>query len=193
MRANPFEVFTDWYAEELKRSTDAIPSTCCLSTSGLDGYPNSRFVALKELKDESFVIAGPLNSRKGAEIRSSSKVALCFWWAEAQKQIRIQGDATLLSNEIADTYFIARPLDAQIISTISKQGQDLEKVESLQHTFQAFKRELGEGTVVRPEEWGGYSIKPLRMEFMKFKANRFHERILYQLHNGQWTKKHIQP
>ncbi|WP_299211085.1 pyridoxamine 5'-phosphate oxidase family protein [uncultured Aquimarina sp.] len=76
---NPFQLFNTWYSEELEKSTASIPSACCLSSNGLDGYPNTRFVSLKEVKDHAFIITGPLKSRKGLEMEKSSKVSLTFW------------------------------------------------------------------------------------------------------------------
>src|SRR5688572_28953639 len=90
---SPFPIFTQWYEEELRSLSGKIPSVVCLSTVGRDGYPNSRFVSLKEIKNETFVFTGPLYSRKGLEIMQDNKVSLAFWWAGTERQIRIQGDA----------------------------------------------------------------------------------------------------
>ncbi|MCW3074679.1 MAG: pdxH [Flaviaesturariibacter sp.] len=190
---NPFDLFSNWYREELERNTNAIPAACCLSTAGLDGYPNARFVALKEVKDESFILTGSLQTRKGKEITMSSKIALTFWWTNTQRQVRIQGEATLLSNQMADGYFQARPMDAQIISTISKQGQALENPELLQRQFYAFERPVERAFIPRPPDWGAYMVKPIRLEFMAFKNSRFHERVLYQLDHGKWVTSLLQP
>jgi len=193
MYMNPIDLFNSWYKAELQTSTDVIPSACCLSTIGLDGYPNARFVSLKEVMNGCFVITGSIGSLKGKEIAQCSKVALTFWWTGTQKQVRIQGEASLLSTEISRKYFHQRPLDAQIISSVSKQGHPLESMESLQKKFFAFKRPERQEEIPPPDDWGGYSIKPVRMELMTFKENRMHERWLYHLKDEHWTEQLIEP
>ena len=103
---DPFLTFEEWYQEELNQTQVNIPSACCLSTNGLDGYPNARFVSLKEITNGAFVVTGPLNSRKGLEISQSSKVSLTFWWTLTERQVRIQGDAETIDaakSALADT------------------------------------------------------------------------------------------
>ena len=94
---NPLLLFEKWFNDEKKVSNLKLPAACCLSTIGLDGYPNSRFVSLKEISNESFVITGPLSSRKGREIENCSKAALSFWWTSTERQIRIQGNISKIS------------------------------------------------------------------------------------------------
>lgn len=94
---NPFSKFEEWYKEELFKTSVSIPSACCLSTTGLDGYPNARFVSLKSLIDESFVFTGSSDSRKGLELETIPKAALTFWWTETERQVRIQGDVLPLA------------------------------------------------------------------------------------------------
>lgn len=190
---NPLDLFTSWYEAELQASIDVIPSACCLSTIGLDGYPNARFVSLKEVKNGSFIITGSIDSLKGKEIAECPKVALTFWWAGTQKQVRIQGEASLLSYQMAQNYFHERPLDAQIVSSISKQGHALESLESLQEKLYAFKKPPEQKGIPCPDNWGGYSIKPVRMELMTFKKSRLHERWLYESKDANWRKQLLQP
>jgi pyridoxamine 5'-phosphate oxidase len=105
----------------------------------------------------------------------------------------VQGKAALLSSAVANKYFRERPLDAQIISTISKQGQKLESIESLQGAFASFERPINNKNLPRPTDWGCYAIKPVRIEFMEFKESRLHERVLYQLEKDTWTTVLLQP
>ncbi|MFA1773422.1 pyridoxamine 5'-phosphate oxidase family protein [Rufibacter glacialis] len=101
---NPFIIFQNWLQEELNLTQVRIPTACCLSTVGLDGFPNARFVSLKEVIDDSFVVTGPINSRKGLEINQINKVALTFWWVESERQVRIQGRASKNSRK-GNSYF----------------------------------------------------------------------------------------
>lgn len=190
---NPFQIFTTWYDEEQQHTQVRIPSACCLSTIGLDGYPNARFVSLKEVKEETFIVTGPLHARKGLEINNVPKVALTFWWPVTERQVRIQGDAIEISAVLADKYFSERQKDAQIVSYVSKQGQPVESLEVLQEKYEKAEKLFKDSDIKRPENWGGYIIQPVRIELMAFKATRFHERMLFQKVADQWQKVLLQP
>ena len=190
---NPLLLFEKWFSEEKKLNNLKLPSACCLSTTGLDGYPNSRFVSLKEIANDSFVITGPLNSRKGNEIENSPKAALSFWWTSTERQIRIQGDVSKISNPNAKIYFEQRNRDSKIVSSVFEQGQKVQSIAHLQKHFEKQKEELENKEIKRPENWGGIYIKPIRIEFMEFKNSRLHERKLYEQVNNEWKMTILQP
>ncbi len=190
---NPLVLFEKWFSEEKKFNNLKLPSACCLSTTGLDGYPNSRFVSLKEIANDSFVITGPLNSRKGSEIENSPKAALSFWWISTERQIRIQGDVSKISNPNAKIYFEQRNRDSKIVSSVFEQGQKVQSIAHLQKHFEKQKEELENKEIKRPENWGGIYIKPIRIEFMEFKNSRLHERKLYEQVNNEWKMTILQP
>jgi pyridoxamine 5'-phosphate oxidase len=186
-------LFNQLLEEERKLTRVRIPTACCLSTTGTDGFPNARFVSLKEVVQNKFVVTGSLTSRKGREINAINKVALTFWWTETERQVRIQGIATRISSELADKYFKERNRDSQIVSIVSDQGRELTSIEKLIKEYENIEAEHAEIPLTRPENWGGYSIDPLRIEFLEFKPTRFHDRKLFEIINGQWTVKQLQP
>lgn len=188
---NPISLFKAWYQEELDQSSLSIPSAVCLSTQGLDGYPNARFVSFKEIIDGSFVITGPLNSRKGLEIQQHHQVALTFWWTATERQVRIQGIAQKLSRKLADSYFEKRSRDSQAVSNISQQGSEINDLALLKSNIQEVLE--SKEPIKRPESWGGFAIQPIRIEFMQFKPSRFHERWLFERHKEQWLINQLQP
>lgn len=193
METNPIEIFNKWFAEELCKTRVRIPAACCLSTIGQDSYPNARFVSLKGVVENGFVVTGAMTSRKALEISDSNKVSLTFWWTETERQIRIQGDATLISVELADKYFEERNRDSQIVSIVSNQGKLLNNIETLNKKYNEIEVKFSNKPLKRPENWRGYLINPIRIEFLEFKETRFHDRKLYQSTNGQWTKIELQP
>jgi pyridoxamine 5'-phosphate oxidase len=193
MENNPIEVFEQWYNEEKTLSKVKIPSACSLSTIGIDGFPNARFLSLKDVLNDCFIITGSQNSRKGIEINNSQKVALTFWWTETERQVRIQGNVTKITEQLADKYFSERNRDSQIVSIVSEQGNDLDNIEELMDAYENFELTHQNKQFSRPENWGGYSIEPVRIEFLAFKSTRFHERILYEKQYGIWKKKQLKP
>lgn len=190
---NPLLLFEKWFSEEKELNNLKLPSACCLSTTGLDGYPNSRFVSLKEIANDSFVITGPLNSRKGSEIENSQKAALSFWWTSTERQIRIQGDVSKISKPNAKIYFEQRNRDSKIVSTVFEQGKKVQSIAHLQKHFEKQKEELEGKEIKCPENWGGIYIKPIRIEFMEFKKSRLHERKLFEQVNNEWKMIILQP
>lgn len=193
METNPIEIFKNWFDEELNLSKVNIPTACCLSTIGADYYPNARFVSLKGIVESIFIVTGTLTSRKGIEISNSNKVALTFWWPETERQVRVQGNATIISKELADKYFSERNRDSQIVSIASNQGQTLNDIEELNKKYKEIETSFTNQPLTRPDNWSGYSIKPIRVEFLEFKPTRFHDRKLYQLTKGYWTQTELQP
>ncbi|MFA7445506.1 MAG: pyridoxamine 5'-phosphate oxidase [Flavobacteriaceae bacterium] len=190
---NPIELFKIWFLQQIENTEVKIPGACCLSTVGLDGFPNARFVSLKEITDEGFIITGTLTSRKGSEIRQSNNVALTFWWAETERQVRIQGEAAVISEELADRYFAERSREIQIVSIVSEQGQEINSIETLNKNYRDIEALFSNQPLTRPDNWGGYYISPIRMEFMEFNSSRFHHRILYELNDKKWVFKQLQP
>lgn len=189
----PFSLFRQWFDEELQLTKVSIPSACCLSTIGTDDYPNARFVSLKAVADNSFIITGNLTARKGVEINAINKVALTFWWTETERQVRIQGNATNIDSDLADKYFAERNRDSQIVSIVSNQGQLLNDIEALNKKYSDIETEFTNQPLTRPDNWGGYAIEPIRIEFLAFKPTRFHERKLFELTDGRWTLTELQP
>lgn len=190
---NPIDLFKQWHQQETDTNSVTLPSACCLSSIGLDGYPNSRFVSLKEIIDDAFVITGSLTSRKGIELLQNSKASLTFWWSETARQVRIQGDALQIENELADAYFSKRNKASQLVSTLSEQGANIEHLAELKALIEKKQLETENTQILRPKEWSGFYIVPKRIEFMEFKLSRFHLRELYTRENDRWNSKLLQP
>jgi len=190
---HPLSLFEKWFFKEKELGNLKLPAACCLSTNGLDGYPNARFVSLKEIKDESFVITLPLNSRKGREIENNSKAALSFWWTFTERQVRVQGNVSKIPEYNAEIYFDKRNRDSKIVSAIFEQGKEIQDVAYMHTYFEQKKMELENREIEKPKNWGGIYIKPIRMEFMQFRQSRLHERKLFELVNTKWKVTILQP
>jgi len=188
---NPIALFQKWFNEESALSEVNIPTAVCLSTLGLDGFPNARFVSLKEIRNDSFVVTGPLQSRKGIEIEADNKVALTFWWTGTGRQVRIQGEANKIPESLATVYFDARNEHSKAVSVISEQGQVTNNIIALEQEM--LDKVAENQTIPKPKSWGGFAIKPFRIEFMEFKETRFHDRKCFLFENGKWVIHQLQP
>ena len=120
----------DWI-QEAKDNGVGLPHALNLSSVSPEGQPSSRMVLLKRLSDEGLVFFTDYDGKKSKEIISNNKAAINFWWAKTNKQIRIEGACTKVSNKESDDYFYSRPRGSQISALTSKQSETLESYEDL--------------------------------------------------------------
>lgn len=189
--ADPIGLFQDWLSEAVRQSPESYPTSFCLSTVDPAGRVDARFVDLKEVSAEGLVFGTHLESPKARSIDGNPSVSLTFWWAALRRQVRIAGVASLVSADIADRLFQARPRDAQAVSLVSVQSQPLTDPRILRARVQ---EEVRRGMPIpRPPNWGAYCVRPERMEFLRFSESRFHERVLFVREDNGWIQQYLQP
>ncbi len=188
---DPFEQFSVWMAEAKRR--EKSPEAMCLSTIDFDGFPNGRFVLLRQFDERGFVFYTDTRSTKGRSLLSSTKAALTFYWPKLDHQVRIQGTAELVSDEQADSYFRHRPRMSRIVSWASEQSQILESPSILQSRVVELNREYRGRKIPRPSFWTGFRVVPLRFEFWNSRPYRLHDRFLYLREDDQWIIKQLCP
>ncbi len=191
MSPSPIHLFQQYYQAERQRTSAKLPAACCLSTLGLDGYPNARFLSLKAIQDDHFILTGSKVSRKGLEMAAHPRAALTFWWPHTERQVRIQGEIKLISDELAGQYFADRQRAAQAVSYFSQQGQPTEQIDALQDQINTLLQ--SDVDIKRPDLWGGWALMPFRIEFLTFHATRFHQRMLYTRQTDDWQLETLQP
>ena len=190
---DPYPTFINWIHEEVTNPKSKFPTACVLSTIAINGFPNARNVSLKEIRYPFLIITTSLSSHKGKEIAKNAKVALTFWWESSNRQVRIQGVASPINNEDADFYFSERSKSAQVISTISKQSDILKDAGKLRELYLKFMIDYKEKPIPRPNNWKGFKIEPIKMEFLEFRDTRFHNRVVYTQNKGLWSVMQVQP
>ncbi|PZD71952.1 Pyridoxine/pyridoxamine 5'-phosphate oxidase [Acaryochloris thomasi RCC1774] len=193
MKPNAIDVFRDWFALALKDSPLQHPKAMCLSTVNEDAIPEARFVALKKVSDEGFVFCSSLESPKALSIATHSNVALTFWWDHIERQVRIRGQASQISDADAEYYFHERRRDAQLTTLASQQSTPLSSQAELEESLRVIKKRYEGHQIPRPHTWGGYCVKPEKIEFLEFQKNRLHIRTLYIFSRGKWSKFLLQP
>jgi pyridoxamine 5'-phosphate oxidase len=108
-----------------------------------------------------------------------------------ERQVRVQCIASKISEEESDTYFYSRPKTSQVGAIVSNQssiiGSDLDLEAEIKHILE------NNIEIKRPENWGGYILKPNYFEFWHGRASRVHDRVSYQLENGNWIKNRLSP
>jgi pyridoxamine 5'-phosphate oxidase len=190
---DPIDLFNRYYKDVQDVCPGYDTSACCLSTIGTDGFPNARFVSLKGVISGRFVITGPLRSQKCRELALHPAAAITFWWPDANLQIRIQGETAFLSRDITESLFRNRPVSAQIASSISNQGEFIGDPDELVKMAEAFEIRYHGKEIPCPVSWGGFSLDPVRMEFLEFRMSRLHKRLSFQKSGETWSRQWLQP
>lgn len=190
---DPLDQFKVWLNEAIV-SEVLEPTALVLSTVSADCRPSARVVLLKEVSADGFVFFTNYKSRKGQELGQRPAGAMTFFWAELERQVRIEGSISKVSGEVSDAYYHSRPRGSQIGAWASPQSSEISSREELEKADQKFNEQFaGLDVVPRPEHWGGYVLKPERIEFWQGRPNRLHDRILFELENNSWKRKRLAP
>ena len=189
---NPLQLFIQWMNEAVSTGlTD--PTAMSVSTIGIDGYPQSRIVLLKDYGENGFVFFTNYNSEKGNAIETNSAVSLLIFWPELERQVRITGNALKTNSEVSDLYFQSRPLQSQAAAIVSDQSKKISSRKELEKRYNNLIENLPDKHFTRPENWGGFVVKPLKIEFWQGRENRLHDRILYEKGNYSWEFSRLSP
>lgn len=191
---SPVIMFEKWFNEAI--SVKALePNAMTLSTATSEGKPSSRVVLLKEIKPEGFVFFTNYQSRKGRQLAQNKYCALNFVWHELERQVRIEGIAEKISPEESDKYFEVRPIKSKLGAWASPQSKPIPGREYLEKFMDDFEKKLTGKNIPRPDNWGGYIVKPILVEFWQGRSNRLHDRIQYTLSDDdyEWIIERLAP
>jgi pyridoxamine 5'-phosphate oxidase len=164
-----------------------------VATVGADGRPSSRILLIKDVNQNGFTWFTNYASRKGRELQANPYAALLFHWIGLERQVRIEGRVERLPDEQNDAYFQSRPLKSRLGAIASVQSEPIAGRALLEQRFAQVETEYGDHPV-RPAHWGGYQLRPDRIEFWQGRPSRLHDRILYTLGaDGSWRRERLQP
>lgn len=193
VQKNPIEQFQKWFDEAMS-SQITEPTAMVLSTVAENGCPSSRVVLLKDIKAEGLSFFTNYNSRKGQEIIQNPRVSALFFWPELQRQVRFEAEVEKLPKADSDEYFSIRPRGSQIGAIASPQSAIIPDRETLEKRVAEVEKEMENVTEVpRPEFWGGFLLKPVRVEFWQGRGSRLHDRIVYIKDHADWTINRLAP
>lgn len=191
---DPVEQFAKWFDEALKSElAEATAAALATAASGADGTvrPSVRMVLLKGFDARGFVFYTNYESRKGRELATNPWGSLVFYWAELERQVRIEGRVEKAGTEESDEYYKSRPIGARIGAWASPQSEPISKTGLM---ARAAEMGLRHGlNPSRPPHWGGYRLSPDALEFWQGRPSRLHDRIRYRLADGLWVIERLAP
>jgi pyridoxamine 5'-phosphate oxidase len=190
--ADPIAIFQTWFAEAIE-SEIAEASAMTVATVDVHGSPDARMILLKGVDEHGFVFYTNLASAKAEALMHDPRVALCFYWAEIGKQVRVRGRAETVSDEEADAYFATRSRLSQISAWASKQSQPMRGYFELETEVAKSALHFGFRKIPRPPFWSGFRVVPERIEFWVQKPFRRHQRILYERTPVGWQERWLYP
>lgn len=190
---NPFKQFNNWWDDALKSEIDEV-NAMTLATVDPGGIPSARIVLLKGFDEQGFVFFTNYNSQKANDLARNNRACLVFFWKELERQVRISGIAEKISTAENIVYFNSRPDGSKIGAWASPQSLVVAGKAWLKETFDYYKERFKHGEIPKPPHWGGYRVKPFKVEFWQGRPNRLHDRIQYTLTEKEtWAIERLAP
>ena len=190
LKSSPIEQFSLWFSQAM--DADIIePSAMSLATS--DDSIGIRTVLLKYFDEKGVVFFTNYESKKSKQIQSNPQAAILFPWLALERQVKIIGQVEKISNLESLKYFSSRPKDSQLGAWASEQSSRISSRSILIEQFSSMKKKFSKGEIPLPEFWGGYRIVPQSIEFWQGRANRLHDRFIYERQENEWTISRLSP
>jgi|TARA_B110000881_G_scaffold199143_1_gene196495 pyridoxamine 5'-phosphate oxidase len=190
---DPFDLFKIWL-EEATKSEINDPNALSLATTNSINEPSVRMVLLKGLTKKGFIFYTNLNSPKSSDLKTNPKAAMCFHWKSLERQVRIAGSITQVTDKEADQYYNSRPYESRIGAWASDQSKALTKREDFLKKIDEFKKKYkDEKNLPRPKHWSGWCLSPSSIEFWLGDKYRIHERLKYNKVSSEWKKEILYP
>ena len=213
--ANPLAQFESWFREATGDKTQSrwrkigialykLWSAICnhrpadinamtLATVDKNGKPSTRTVLLKTVDERGFIFFTNYDSRKGRELAENPNAALTFFWSDLERQVCIAGSVTKLPVVESETYFKSRPRGSQLAAWASNQSQSVPDRAALETQWRELEKKFP-SDIPLPPHWGGFILRPERIEFWQGRPSRLHDRFSYtRAADGAWQIERLSP
>jgi pyridoxamine 5'-phosphate oxidase len=215
LEANPLDQFQKWFARANSEKTEsrwrkisialfklwqaisghspADVNAMVLATVDKSGRPSSRTVLLKGVDERGFIFFTNYDSRKGRELIENPNAALTFYWADLERQVCVAGAVSKLPATESEQYFKSRPRGSQLAAWASNQSDIVSTRLALEKKWDEMAKKFP-NDIPLPPNWGGFVLKPERIEFWQGRLNRLHDRFRYALQpDNSWKLERLSP
>lgn len=192
--ADPITTFLTWISAARQAGLHE-PNAMVVSSVDPQSAPSSRMVLLKTVDERGFVFFTNLQSRKGDELLENPKCALLFPWHPLERQVRIEGVASVVSDEEANAYFVNRPRGSRLGAWASPQSEVVPDRQFLSDRYAQESDRFDDVDVVpRPPQWSGFLVSPHTVEFWQGRPGRMHDRIRFsRVGTDSWEIDRLAP
>jgi pyridoxamine 5'-phosphate oxidase len=215
LAANPIAQFESWFSDAAGEQSQSrwrkigialykLWSAVCnhrpadinamtLATVDQSGKPSSRTVLLKSVDERGFIFFTNYDSRKGRELADNPNAALTFFWPDLERQVCVAGSVTKLPTAESEKYFRSRPRGSQIGAWASNQSEVIPDRAVLETKWRELEKKFPTD-IPLPSNWGGFILKPERIEFWQGRPSRLHDRFHYtRLADESWKIERLAP
>ena len=190
---DPLVTLRHWVADAVDAG-QVEPNAMTLATADADGRPSARMILLKGVSSEGLTFYTNHGSRKARDLAVNPYAAVTLWWDLLERQVRVEGPVTRLSDEESRAYYDSRPHGNRLGAWASNQSEPIEDRDALEARVRRLRSEWPEGSPVpKPPFWGGYRIVPDRFEFWQGREDRLHDRFAFTHDGDAWTVRRLSP
>jgi pyridoxamine 5'-phosphate oxidase len=199
--ASPLPLLERWLGEARRAAATPVPDAMALATVDARGEPTVRFVLCRGFDAETGALSffTSYESPKSRDLEASPVASVVFHWAESQRQARLTGPVARSSPEASDAYWASRARLSQIAARASRQSEPLDSrttlLDAMREEAARFGGADGDAPVPRPDDWGGWTLLPTRVELWVGSRSRAHDRAVWErdLAEGDWRSRRLQP
>jgi pyridoxamine 5'-phosphate oxidase len=179
---DPLQLFSEWYAQAERVENRA--QNMALATSG-DDRPSVRMVELVRHDEGGFVFYTGAESRKGRDLAANPRAALCFYWPETNRQVRVEGRVEAAPLDAAESR-LADAADAH-------QGERVTDRADLERRVAELRRRFGDDAPPVPSDWAAFRIVPEAYEFWEYREDKLHDRFRFRPATAGWEVERLFP
>ena len=193
--ASPFEQMERWMQDAIANPAGEWyePTAMTLATTDLEGHVTARVMLLKEVDDRGLVFFSNYGSDKATDMTANPQAAICFYWGQLGRQVRVVGTIEKVDPQDSVEYFAKRPRQSQLGAVASQQSRVVADRQVLEEAFVAAANQYEGQDVPKPEGWGGYRLLPTKFEFWQGRMSRLHDRLQYRLDGDTWVLERLSP